>query len=351
MLTDQSTKVASLTQATLVRFLCRLKGISPHHDGEESGEYDDDDDDWVPKSKGETTYCLNDEARRLLEDEFITGIVLGLARLDDDDDDDDEGDLGVGGRRRRHSCSSNSSDSSDSRVDSRLASSSHNNNSGGEFYDVDTGTLSGSLVMSPEEELIEDGGWSQPAQLNGSNGTLGPTAEGWGEPLISYFNDGTDSDSIGGRRTSNDFSRLLPSSSMSPPDQVYSSFSPDAGGHIDEESAIGKLVSMSLITAITGTDCLSPEVLEEQLLPEVGRMRSEPMFYVRKEAVQALASLSRRLSLDAFEPSVVSIFFVFFPTRLPLSSYCWRGHATDLCFCWLTASSSCGFRSRYSMAR
>lgn len=153
-----------------------------------------------------------------------------------------------------------------------------------------------SLVLSPEEEQIEDG-WLT-SSLSPQE-PPGPNLDGWGEPGVSYFESSPDpnkSDTYG-----------LPLSS--PMDPMYSSFSPDLQG--DEESAIGKVVSMSLIAAIATAGCLESETLVEQVLPEVERMKSEPVFYVRKEAMQALACLARALPVEVFETSVVSGLFFF----------------------------------------
>jgi hypothetical protein len=128
---------------------------------------------------------------------------------------------------------------------------------------------------------------------------------------------------------------MLPDSS--PPDPIFSSFSVDGQG--DEEAAIGKLVSMSLINAIAATECLSAEVLVTQLLPEVDRMKTESMFYVRKEAVQALASLANCLPVEVFEEKVVRA-----------DSHTSSVHFTDRTTGCI-ASITCCIRTRFTLAR
>lgn len=276
LLTDQSTVVANSTQNALVRFLCRLKGkpfplaptlSSPSGPSTALAPYE------RPVLEAASThqvpYNLTEEARRVLEDEFVHGIVLGLARLDDDDRDGDKGMDGV-------ECGSSIQSRSPGRLDDHQ------------------------LVLSPEEEHIEDG-WMGSNQ-NEHGQAPGPTAESWGEPLVGYF---------GGAPVEPSKSEYSLHPENSPAGQVYSSFSPD-GGQGEEESAIGKLVSMSLISAIAATDCLEPDVLADQILLEVDRMKSEPMFYVRKEAAVALGSLARSLPLEVFESDVVSPFCVLF---------------------------------------
>lgn len=290
LLTDQSSLVAKSTESALVRFLCRLKGKplpaaslppSPSPDAPKSTAICDPAD-YLRPSTDESLhhhhpYQLTSEACRVLEDEFVTGIVLGLARLDDDERDPEK-----------------------SMDDVDLSSSSTTRRAPSAVPVDDTPPMT--LVLSPEEEQIEDGWLAAGAATSGGpfDSPVGPTAEGWGAPLSSFFDDGLDrinGDANGGAGVID---------SSSPMEPVYSSFSPD--GHGDEESAIGKMVSMSLIGAIAAADCLETEVLVDQILPEVDRMKMEPMFYVRKEATQALGSLARTLPVEVLETVVVSCF-------------------------------------------
>ncbi|KAK4704996.1 serine/threonine-protein phosphatase 4 regulatory subunit 1, partial [Phenoliferia sp. Uapishka_3] len=280
LLTDQSTVVANSTQSALVRFLCRLKGkpfplespSSPRSPA--TGLAPFERQVLEATSNHQVPYHLTEEARRVLEDEVVSGIVLGLARLDDDDreDRDERGMDGIeDGQFSMHERSGSRSPLPGSEVENQA---------------------SDQLVMSPEEEQIEDG-WMGAEQTREGRPPA-TIVETWGEPLVNFF-DGPDGET-------NDYN-LLPETS-SPAGQVYSSFSPD-GGQGDEESAIGKLVSMSLVAAIAATDCLEPDVLANQILPEVDRMKSEQMFYVRKEAATALGSLARTLPIEVFESVVV----------------------------------------------
>lgn len=288
LLTDQSTMVAKATQASLVRFLCLLKGKPiPGESSRDSSPFNDLESEPIPFHRTEfaslvhprSPYHLNAEARRLLEDEFLTGIVLGLARLDEDER---EGEKSVAGSEGGFPSAS-----------ARRASSS---------VQSEEGQQPPSLFLSPEEEVLD----VNEAWLSSSpeSTTALPVLESWdAEPLVSFFDDALD------RTDSTQFSMEgvpnLAASPLSPADpMVYSNFSPDLRG--DEESSLGKLVSMSLIAAIAAADCLEPEVLMQQILPEVDRMKSEPMFYVRKEAMHALGCLARTLPLEVFEVAVVS---------------------------------------------
>lgn len=278
LLTDQSTLVAKATQVSLVRFLCRLKGkplppsVSASPDSNESIELPSYDSQQFDSSLivHRSLYQITPEARKILEDEVVTGIVLGLARLDDEDREEENGMPGM------------DEAAADQKSAPRSDSLTH----------LDEDRPASILVLSPEEEQIDD------AWLLGSAGEtslpVGHTADSWGaDPLISYFDDSLDMQKSDAYLQS------------SPNQHMYSTFSPDGQG--DEESAIGKMVSMSLIAAIAAADCLESDVLVQQILPEVDRMKAEPMFYVRKEAMTALGCLARTLPFEVFESAVVSV--------------------------------------------
>lgn len=268
LLTDQSSLVAKSTQAALVRFLCRLKGkpLLPEAPRDHlAALHEPMPNDPESHTHLHAPYEISLEACQVLEDEFVTGIVLGLARLDDDDRD--------------------TSQSMDGLETTRANSK----------YDP-----SASAVLSPEEEQIGDD-WLAAAVGDDS------TSSTFDQPLRSFFDDAMDHVS---KPMVLAFEHVP---STSPPvvnfEPIYSSFSPDP--QEEEESAIGKMVSMGLIGAIATADCLEPDVLVTQILPEVDRMKKEPMFYVRKEAVQALGSLARMLPLEVFETAVLPLHATF----------------------------------------
>lgn len=265
-------------------------------------------------------YQLTPEAAQVLEDEFVNGIVLGLARLDEDD-------------RLDPNASANGDNTMDDDDDcSTVAADRRNNNLSSTFSDEGdepVGTMTNSaFVMSPEEEQIEDGWLASSGVGIGAGSFDGPTIESWAPPpssndaLSSFFNDSLDRPL--GTTTSTTMSGAVgivgSGTDSSPLEQVYSSFSPEGfgvgsgmgfsgggggNGVGDEESAIGKMVSMSLIGAIVAAECLEMDVLVEQILPEVERMKDEPMFYVRKEAMQALSQLARVLPIEVLQSMVV----------------------------------------------
>lgn len=215
------------------------------------------------------SYQLGPEATRVLEDEFITGIVLGLARLEEED--------------REHGKEMHDAEDSESQA--------WQGTSPPDKEPVSTAASETTTIYSsPQEESIEDG-WSSGPMV----GQDAIDTSGWGEPLSSFFDDGLDH---------------LASSSLdlelNQPPQPAGQLSFAHDDSMDEEAAIGKLVSMSLIGAIAAAECLESEMLVEQILPEVERMKDEQTFYVRKEAAQALGSLAKLLPVDVLERVVVS---------------------------------------------
>ncbi|GAA5836046.1 hypothetical protein JCM11251_006634 [Rhodosporidiobolus azoricus] len=315
LLTDQSSFVAKATESALVRFLCRLrdKPLPPSPAPEEPivAEYAFDSEAGVQDAnKGlEHKYDLNDEAKQLLEDEVVVGIVLGLARLDEDDKDSAVGDRG---------------ETADMAALPPLDPAAGPEKAQGVNLHPPLACVSQeesespTLFLSPEEEVLSDE-WI--AGLNGiveQERSAGPAAESWGNPLLPPEGD-TDGDAHEStearvhEQQANGGDHLQPGDllqSMSSPlgEPIYSTFSPDQPADGDEEASIGKMVSMSLIGAISSAGCLDQSILVEQLLPEVERMKEEPMFYVRKEAVQALGNLAKALSVEVLESAALPLY-------------------------------------------
>ncbi|GAA5861784.1 hypothetical protein JCM1840_005268 [Sporobolomyces johnsonii] len=311
LLTDQSSLVAKSTEAALVRFLCKLKDkpLPPESPSEFSAvDFGTPSNHPTPlpelavsQPSPHHPYDFSTEARRVLEDEVVSGIVIGLARLDEDDR---EADKSVGGA----SGSAERGEGSDSATP--LANS---------LEEPKDDLTNPTLFMSPEEDALDDedkwlNRWhsEQDKPDTDPNPSAGPAMDTWGAPLVSFFDDALDRPAGAADQPTGDSMKDevpaqegLPLPSSSPPDQVFSSFSPE--GPADEEASIGKMVAMSLIGAIAAADCLDAPVLVEQFLPEVERMKNEAMFYVRKEAVQALGNLARVLPVDVLEATMLPL--------------------------------------------
>ena len=294
LLTDQSTYVAKATEAAVVRFLCRLKSKPvPPEPVEEAAvaefTFGASEENLTiigtEEADPAATYRFTDEAKQVLEDEIVCGIVLGLARLDEEErengeEDGTDAETSAEPPRRKLSATPEPPASRD---------------------EAENPTL----FHSPEAESLDEA-WL--AGVNGASNT-----EGERSPVVPDDNSALASQpqqippaskSAETDSESGDMSFRPESSPLG--DAMFSSFSPDpAADQGSEESAIGKMVAMSLIAAITSADCLDSSVLVEQFLPEVVRMGDEPMFYVRKEAVQALGALAKAMPLDVLQSTVV----------------------------------------------
>ncbi|GAA5950484.1 hypothetical protein JCM3765_004563 [Sporobolomyces pararoseus] len=270
LLTDQSTTVAKAAEAAIVRFLCRLKSKAIPSNSEFS-EFPSSDLHPFQSSEVTTvpalavsepdphsTYDFSYEARQILEDEIVSGIVIGLARLDEEDP---ERSTTIDHAPEVHKTQVDQIKEEDEKENPVLFSSPEENT-----IDFDEGDSDFDMKM-----LME---WTQSRE----------------------------------REARGDSNIDLPPSS-SPQDQIFSSFSPDQPA--DEESSIGKMVSMSLIGAIAAADCLESSVISKQFLPEVEKMKSESMFYVRKEAVQALGHLASAVSSEDLEQTLLPLHTFF----------------------------------------
>ncbi|BGP21075.1 hypothetical protein JCM10213_007593 [Rhodosporidiobolus nylandii] len=310
LLTDQSSYVAKSTEAALVRFLCRLKGrpLPPPDSPDEPEDADfafNDAPDGPKKGEGgedKKPYLLSQEANQLLEDEMVSGIVLGLARLDEDDKDgmlDAAADAGE--------------DSSFSATGSPQAARSTPLpvQEQAKKDEIENPTL----FMSPEEDPLGDewlSGIDTTSGEGGEESTAGPAADSWGQPLVPASSTGNADQSQQQPNGNLNPAALLQSMSSPVGEPLYSTFSPDhANADGDEEASIGKMVSMSLIGAIAEAECLDEAVFVEQFLPEVARMKDDSAYYVRKEAVQALGNLAQALPQELLISAVLPLWDAF----------------------------------------
>lgn len=193
------------------------------------------------------------KAKDLIQEEYICGIVLGLARLVEDEEAE-----GVDVEQK-------------------------------EGTELDVGAVDDGKALAEEDVNLDE--WS-------SSSTT-PTNWEDDEPLESFFDDEMDRSSV----FDADETTPIDIPSVEPSFPIHQHR--DNQDEESEESAIGKLVSMGLISAIGDSDCLDPAVVEKYLLPEVERMKGESMFYVRKAAVQALSSISKCLPIEAVSSIVV----------------------------------------------
>lgn len=63
--------------------------------------------------------------------------------------------------------------------------------------------------------------------------------------------------------------------------------------HIDEEAAVGRMASVSLLAALSTDKLVQQDVLVERIVPEIVRLHSDDAFFVRKEVAIAMGALAR----------------------------------------------------------
>lgn len=233
LLTDQSSLIASSSRASFVRFLCRLNK-RPFQDPD-SPSPSASLLSPLPRSiplDAIPDRVIDSAAAKLILNEFIIGIVVGLANLCEDEGDE------VG----KESTSAKAVTSDDAKSEG------------------------GDSVMSEAEDAIKDEWLDATVATIDTDDSM--VIDGLDSPLRSFFDDDLD--------RPHDFDLVIPF------EPVYPSGYGNDSTKNDEECTIGSLCSMTLISAIGLSDCLESEMIETYLLPEIERMKSESMFYIRK---------------------------------------------------------------------
>lgn len=73
----------------------------------------------------------------------------------------------------------------------------------------------------------------------------------------------------------------------------------------DEESAVGRMASVSLLAALAADELIPQDILLHRFAPEVLKLIDDGAFYVRKEVASSLGPLSRNMSVDAIQSTVL----------------------------------------------
>lgn len=73
----------------------------------------------------------------------------------------------------------------------------------------------------------------------------------------------------------------------------------------DEESAVGRMASVSLLAALAADELIAQEALLNRYAPEVLKLIDDGAFYVRKEVASSLGPLSRNMTADAVRATVL----------------------------------------------
>ena len=73
----------------------------------------------------------------------------------------------------------------------------------------------------------------------------------------------------------------------------------------DEESAVGRMASVSLLAALAADELIPQDTLLHRFAPEVLKLINDGAFYVRKEVASSLGPLSRNMTLEAVQQTVL----------------------------------------------
>ncbi|SPO31300.1 uncharacterized protein UTRI_05889_B [Ustilago trichophora] len=73
----------------------------------------------------------------------------------------------------------------------------------------------------------------------------------------------------------------------------------------DEESAVGRMASVSLLAALAADELIPQDTLLHRFAPEVLKLIDDGAFYVRKEVASSLGPLSRNMTVEAVEQTVL----------------------------------------------
>ena len=73
----------------------------------------------------------------------------------------------------------------------------------------------------------------------------------------------------------------------------------------DEESAVGRMASVSLLAALAADELIPRDALHTKYAPEVLKLIDDGAFYVRKEVASSLGPLARNMTAEAIEQTVL----------------------------------------------
>ncbi len=73
----------------------------------------------------------------------------------------------------------------------------------------------------------------------------------------------------------------------------------------DEESAVGRMASVSLLAALANDELIPQDTLLHRFAPEILKLIDDGAFYVRKEVASSLGPMSRNMTVEATEQTVL----------------------------------------------
>lgn len=153
-----------------------------------------------------------------------------------------------------------------------------------------------------KDEQDQDINMSDGSKPNGVNGasTDAPSSN-VDDPDSSWDSDMQEQTMIDGWKSGGS-----PFSGSSPAQSTY------AKAELDEEAAVGRMASVSFLSAIAAESIVTAETLSARFVPEVVSMVKDPAFYVRKEVAVALGCLVKGVE----EKTVVETLIPAFDTLL-----------------------------------
>ncbi|PWN53994.1 ARM repeat-containing protein [Violaceomyces palustris] len=284
LLLNQNNTIAGATQMTLVQFFVRLQHRDPSVLLEEAANDSEEArarleelemDGYITHAAGREgqpvphePYVFDERARKAVELELLENVAFAIGRLSQD------------GQR----------DQTDPNLDERMTWDSMqlesedplSKNESGDHGTKDRND--DDMGRADEDVQAHEGEDDLPPAQEGSGGGNGMEIQNESQMLDQWNSGGY---SPFGRSSSPNFS--------------------DYKGEMDEEAAVGRMTSVSLLAALCAEEVIDKEQLNERFIPEILRMTSDPAFFVRKEVAGALGPMAKGLDphvvLDKLVPA------------------------------------------------
>jgi hypothetical protein len=80
---------------------------------------------------------------------------------------------------------------------------------------------------------------------------------------------------------------------------------------VDEEAAVGRMASVSLLAALAAEALVSVELLEQRVVPEIVQLQTDAAFFVRKEVAIAIGALAKHVPAGVVMSSLMPAFHAF----------------------------------------
>lgn len=157
-------------------------------------------------------------------------------------------------------------------------------------------------------KLHTDTSRQQAAQDLAQEATSGPATE----PSSSAADPSAparDADVDMSEREDTDMEIAEPSSSTFQPSSPVTSTYDKAD--VDEEAAVGRMASVSLLAALAAEGLVSVELLEQRLVPEIVQLQTDPAFFVRKEVAIAIGALAKHVPAGVVMSALMPAFHAF----------------------------------------